>query len=265
MRDVETGLPRLEDDGTPVYRAPFRRLRRAAAETPTPRSTPTRPSSPATTTHVPSKAAYELHRQPRARQDEGAVAHPRGPQHPARRSGRGARARRLLRLARGDPRGRRRRARRGRRRRTASSPTSLRRVVRRRLAPRDRRSVGGVGRAVRDARPSRSRARPRPPGACSPGSPSWRPAVARGVHARGRAGGDHRRRRQGGLERVEEDRLRRGRARSRIEARQGGGAGRPRHRRRAVRATRDGGARRARRADAGVGGDVAARRGAGRG
>ena len=49
VRDVETGLPRLEDDGTPVYRAPFRRIRRRSRQRRRPaRSTPTPPSSRAT-------------------------------------------------------------------------------------------------------------------------------------------------------------------------------------------------------------------------
>ncbi|RXZ70507.1 NAD-dependent DNA ligase LigA [Agromyces albus] len=56
VRDVETGLPRLDDDGIPVYRAPFRRQRKRT-------DPPYDPDSGATdgdAANVPSKAAYEL-------------------------------------------------------------------------------------------------------------------------------------------------------------------------------------------------------------
>ncbi len=115
-----------------------------------------------------------------------------------------------------DPRGRRRRARRGRRGRTHHRRIAAR-VVRRRLAPRHRRSVGGVGRAVRDSRACRSR-RGRGRRGRARGPHRRRDRQPRRVHARGGAGSYHRRRRQSGLERVEEHRLRRGGARSRIEA-----------------------------------------------
>lgn len=60
VRDVETGLPRLEDDGTPVYRAPFRRLRRRTGRDPDPAYDPDAAEFAGDATHVPSKAAYEL-------------------------------------------------------------------------------------------------------------------------------------------------------------------------------------------------------------
>lgn len=60
VRDVETGLPRLEDDGTPVYRAPFRRLRRRTGKGADPAYDPEAAEFAGDATHVPSKAAYEL-------------------------------------------------------------------------------------------------------------------------------------------------------------------------------------------------------------
>jgi DNA ligase (NAD+) len=60
VRDIETGLPRLEDDGTPVYRAPFRRNRRRSGKDADPPYDPESAEFPGTDTHVPSKAAYEL-------------------------------------------------------------------------------------------------------------------------------------------------------------------------------------------------------------
>ena len=60
VRDVETGLPRLEDDGTPVYRAPFRRIRRRSGRDADPAYDPDAAEFAGDETHVPSKAAYEL-------------------------------------------------------------------------------------------------------------------------------------------------------------------------------------------------------------
>ncbi len=60
VRDVETGLPRLEDDGTPVYRAPFRRIRRRSGRDADPAFDPDAAEFAGDETHVPSKAAYEL-------------------------------------------------------------------------------------------------------------------------------------------------------------------------------------------------------------
>lgn len=60
VRDVETGLPRLEDDGTPVYRAPFRRLRRRTGRDADPAYDPDAAEFAGDDRHVPSKAAYEL-------------------------------------------------------------------------------------------------------------------------------------------------------------------------------------------------------------
>ncbi|RZS66068.1 DNA ligase (NAD+) [Agromyces ramosus] len=60
VRDVETGLPRLEDDGTPVYRAPFRRIRRRTGRDADPAYDPDAAEFAGDATHVPSKAAYEL-------------------------------------------------------------------------------------------------------------------------------------------------------------------------------------------------------------
>jgi DNA ligase (NAD+) len=60
VRDVETGLPRLEDDGTPVYRAPFRRNRRRSGKDADPPFDPESPEFAGDGSHVPSKAAYEL-------------------------------------------------------------------------------------------------------------------------------------------------------------------------------------------------------------
>ncbi len=60
VRDVETGLPRLDDDGTPAYRAPFRRLRRRSGRDADPAFDPDSPEFRGDERHVPSKAAYEL-------------------------------------------------------------------------------------------------------------------------------------------------------------------------------------------------------------
>ncbi|MDR6907567.1 DNA ligase (NAD+) [Agromyces sp. 3263] len=60
VRDVETGLPRLEDDGTPVYRAPFRRLRRRTGKGADAAYDADAAEFAGDPTHVPSKAAYEL-------------------------------------------------------------------------------------------------------------------------------------------------------------------------------------------------------------
>jgi len=60
VRDVETGLPRLEDDGTPVYRAPFRRIRRRTGRDADRAFDPDAVEFAGDETHVPSKAAYEL-------------------------------------------------------------------------------------------------------------------------------------------------------------------------------------------------------------
>jgi DNA ligase (NAD+) len=60
VRDVETGLPRLEDDGTPVYRAPFRRLRKRSGRDADAPFDPYAAEFAGDERHVPSKAAYEL-------------------------------------------------------------------------------------------------------------------------------------------------------------------------------------------------------------
>lgn len=60
VRDVETGLPRLEEDGSPVYRAPFRRIRRRTGRDADPAYDPGAEEFAGDATHVPSKAAYEL-------------------------------------------------------------------------------------------------------------------------------------------------------------------------------------------------------------
>jgi DNA ligase (NAD+) len=60
VRDIETGLPRLEDDGTPVYRAPFRRNRKRSGKDADPPFDPQSAEFAGDETHVPSKAAYEL-------------------------------------------------------------------------------------------------------------------------------------------------------------------------------------------------------------
>lgn len=60
VRDIETGLPRLEDDGTPVYRAPFRRNRKRSGRDADPSFDPDSTEFAGDETHVPSKAAYEL-------------------------------------------------------------------------------------------------------------------------------------------------------------------------------------------------------------
>jgi DNA ligase (NAD+) len=59
VRDIETGLPRLEEDGTPVYRAPFRRIRRRTGRNADALSDPDGEFT-GDEHHVPSKAAYEL-------------------------------------------------------------------------------------------------------------------------------------------------------------------------------------------------------------
>ncbi len=60
VRDIETGLPRLEDDGTPVYRAPFRRMRKRTGKDADPPFDPEAAEFWGDETHVPSKAAFEL-------------------------------------------------------------------------------------------------------------------------------------------------------------------------------------------------------------
>jgi DNA ligase (NAD+) len=60
VRDIETGLPRLEEDGTPVYRAPFRRLRRRTGKAADGPYDPESVAFAGDEQHVPSKAAYEL-------------------------------------------------------------------------------------------------------------------------------------------------------------------------------------------------------------
>lgn len=60
VRDVETGLPRLEDDGTPVYRAPFRRNRKRSGRDADAVFDPEATEFAGDETSVPSKAAYEL-------------------------------------------------------------------------------------------------------------------------------------------------------------------------------------------------------------
>jgi DNA ligase (NAD+) len=60
VRDVETGLPRLEDDGTSVYRAPFRRLRKRSGRDADAPFDPHTAEFAGDERHVPSKAAYEL-------------------------------------------------------------------------------------------------------------------------------------------------------------------------------------------------------------
>ncbi|MDQ0892595.1 NAD-dependent DNA ligase LigA [Agromyces ramosus] len=60
VRDIETGLPRLEDDGTPVYRAPFRRNRKRSGRDADPSFDPDSAEFTGDETQVPSKAAYEL-------------------------------------------------------------------------------------------------------------------------------------------------------------------------------------------------------------
>jgi DNA ligase (NAD+) len=59
VRDIETGLPRLEEDGTPVYRAPFRRIRRRTGRNADALFDPDGEFT-GDEHHVPSKAAYEL-------------------------------------------------------------------------------------------------------------------------------------------------------------------------------------------------------------
>lgn len=60
VRDVETGLPRLEADGSPVYRAPFRRLRRRTGKAADGPYDPESSEFDGDEQYVPSKAAYEL-------------------------------------------------------------------------------------------------------------------------------------------------------------------------------------------------------------
>jgi DNA ligase (NAD+) len=60
VRDIETGLPRLEEDGTPVYRAPFRRLRRLTGKAADGPYDPDAVEFAGDERYVPSKAAHEL-------------------------------------------------------------------------------------------------------------------------------------------------------------------------------------------------------------
>lgn len=60
VRDVETGLPRLEADGSSVYRAPFRRLRRRTGKAADGPYDPESAEFGGDEQYVPSKAAYEL-------------------------------------------------------------------------------------------------------------------------------------------------------------------------------------------------------------
>ncbi len=211
-----------EDDGTPTYRAPFRRLRKRTGKDADPAYDPDADEFAGDATHVPSKAAYELARRTSSspRRSSCGVS--------SSRSTSGTSAPSLL----------------------APSPTTSARSMRsvRRATPSSPRSTGSgrsspsrcmewfdvdwhrdivdrwaaVGRAVRDAGACRSR-RVRGRRRRARRAHRRRDRQPRGVHARGRAGGYHRRRRQSGLERVEEHRLRRGGAGGRIEAREGGG------------------------------------------
>ena len=207
VRDQETGLVKVVDPSEPgrpyltrdgvelrvKVDAPFRRQRKktgrdadapfdAAASDADPRVGRRRRLRPL-------QGRVRRHRQHRRRQAAGAVALPGRAQHPARRAGRGSRAGQLLRIARRDPRGDPGRAGGGRRRRRHHRGCRDR-VVHGRLARRDRRPV---------ARRRRPVERAEPPGAGQRGRRrrSARRAdrggdrVARGLHARGGARGDH--------------------------------------------------------------------------
>ncbi|WP_374196218.1 NAD-dependent DNA ligase LigA [Agromyces sp. ISL-38] len=60
VRDVETGLPRLDDDGIQVYRAPFRRQRKRTGKDADPPYDSDSAEFAGDAANVPSKAAYEL-------------------------------------------------------------------------------------------------------------------------------------------------------------------------------------------------------------
>ncbi len=239
VRDAETGLPRLLEDGEPDTRSPFRRQRKKSDPPFDPDGVVRRRRGP-----HPLRFGDAAAREPRGRQDEGPVALPGRAEHPSRRPGGRPGARAVVRLGRGDPGGLARRAGRGRgrgrdHRRLAD------RLVRGRLASGHRRALGGGGRAARDSRSPWSW-RIRGSGRTARRTHDRRHRLPRGLLPRGSAGGDHHGRRQGRVERVEEDRLRRRRPWCRVEAREGRGARHPDSGCRAVPPARDpgsGGAR----------------------
>ena len=168
VRDAETGLPRLLEDGTPDTRSPFRRQRKKTD----PAVRPGRARSTATRGHILSAAATQLLAEPRGREDQGPVALPRRAQHPPRRPGRRARPRAVVRLGRRDPRGIARRARRRRRRR---------RHHRRLAASTGSRSTGTARSSTAGRPPARSSRHPGHPG---PGAAVDRGRRARRAHRR---------------------------------------------------------------------------------
>ena len=218
-RDPETGMPRLNEDGTEKRLAPFQRNanaeeRRAAREA----GTPLEPDA-----RFPSKQAEELLANLEIAKPQGPVAVP---------------GRVLIRHV--GPVAARALA------QHFGSVAAIRAASRDELA-----AVDGVGPIIADAlidwfavdwhaeivdRWAAAGVRLETPGHPGPRRSSRRRPAARravrgrhrhrgGLHARGGGGGDPRRRRQGGVERVEEDRVRRGRREPRREqAHQGRGA-----------------------------------------
>ena len=188
VRDAETGLPRLLEDGTPdtALAVPARSARRRRS-----RVRRRRGRSPAT-------PATCRRRRRRSCSPTSSVAKTKdlwrflvalNIRHVGPVAARALAA--VVRLARRDPRGRRATSSPRSRASAASSPTSLldwfdvdwhREIVDRWAA---------VGRAVRDARAIPVPARPRPTGGVLAGLTVVATGIARGVHARGGAGGDH--------------------------------------------------------------------------
>ena len=159
-------------------------------------------------------------RQPRGGQDQAAVAHPGRPEHPSRRPGRRARARQPLRVARRDPRGRPATSSPRSTASAASSPTRC--STGSRSTGTARSSSAGRAAGVQFATPGH----PGPGAAAEAGGvlaglTVVATGIARGFTREGAqeaiiaAGG------KAGIERLQEDRLRRGGPGRRLEARQG--------------------------------------------
>ena len=234
VRDAETGLPRLHEDGDARHAIAVP----AAAQEDRPGVRRTTEPFDGERASVLSASAHAAAREPREGQDQGAVAVPRRPEHPPRRPGRRAGARAVVRLGRCHPCGHRATSSPPSRASAGSSPTRC--STGSRSTGIARSSSGGP----LPARSWRRRGTPVPArrsrrGRRARGSHGRRHRLARGLHPRGRAGGDHRGGRQGRVERVEEDRLRRRGPGRRVEARQSGRARCAHHRRRAVPHARD--------------------------
>nr|BFF20754.1 hypothetical protein GCM10025730_42750 [Promicromonospora thailandica] len=190
VRDAETGLPKTDDDGTVRRRSlPAQaHLQQGRAGR---RARGGRDAARDRAVGRRDQAA----RGAGARQDQGPLAHARLPEHPARRPRGGASARGLVRLG-GRDRGGVPGGARGGRGRGPGDRRGDQGLARGGLAP------GDPHRVARRGRPARDAGAPRPGGdgrvrrgaVRSAGRPDRRgDRIARGLHARRRQGGDHRR------------------------------------------------------------------------